>query len=75
MSHPERHDRNDGPEGAGTPRGRRLGRILIPLAILLVILGIFAYILLVAQSGPGDEQVYDNEGAGPIPAPVAVAET
>ena len=75
MSHPEHHGRNDGHEGAGTRKGRRLGRILIPLAILLVIAGIFAYILLVAQSGPGDEQVYDNQGAGTVAVPAAVAET
>ena len=60
------HGRDDRPGAAGgTPKGRRLGRILIPLAILLVIAAVFAYILLVGTSN--DEA--DEIGA-PAPAPV-----
>ena len=75
MAHPHddpaQHPANEG----GTPKGRRWGRILIPLGILLVLAAIFTYILVVAQSGAEDDSdVYDNEGAAAVvvgaPAPV-----
>ncbi|CCG04261.1 hypothetical protein [Blastococcus saxobsidens] len=67
MSHPDDHGRNDRPEEAGgTPEGRRRGRILIPLVILLVIAAIFAYILLVGLS---NDDAAEDIGA-PAPAPV-----
>ncbi|MDP5184465.1 hypothetical protein QOZ88_17655 [Blastococcus sp. BMG 814] len=76
MAQPHQHGDRDRSEGEGTPKGRRLGRVLIPLGILLVILGIFTYILVVTLGATGDdEDVLDNEGAAtavvlevPVPA-------
>ncbi|MDK3256542.1 hypothetical protein [Blastococcus capsensis] len=67
MSHPDDHGRDDRPEAAGaSPEGRRRGRILIPLAILLVIAAVFAYILLV---GTSNDEAAEDIGA-PASAPV-----
>ncbi|MGY1722804.1 hypothetical protein [Blastococcus sp. SYSU DS0533] len=76
MAQPHQHGADDRSEGEGTPKGRRLGRVLIPLGILLVILGIFTYILVVTLGSTGDdEDVLDNEGAAAtvvleVPAPL-----
>ncbi|MCZ2860047.1 hypothetical protein [Blastococcus sp. VKM Ac-2987] len=67
MAHPH-DDREQDPANEGaTPKGRRLGRILIPLGILLALAAIFTYILVVARSGAEDDSdVYDNEGAAAV---------
>ncbi|MGY2001764.1 hypothetical protein [Blastococcus sp. SYSU DS1024] len=67
MAQPHQHGAGDRSEGEGTPKGRRLGRILIPLGILLVIAGIFTYLLVVAQTRTEDQD--DDQGAA-IPAVV-----
>ncbi|MGY1847035.1 MULTISPECIES: hypothetical protein [unclassified Blastococcus] len=74
MAHPDHRGDDDRSAGEGTPKGRRLGRILIPLGILLVIAGIFTYILVVAQTRTDDQD--DDQGAAvpsvvqEVPAPL-----
>ncbi|SEL60445.1 hypothetical protein SAMN04515665_11568 [Blastococcus sp. DSM 46786] len=76
MAQPHPQGDRDRSEGEGTPKGRRLGRVLIPLGILLVILGIFTYMLVISLGSTGDdEEILDNEGAAtavvlevPVPA-------
>ena len=66
MSHSDDHGRNDSPrESRATPEGRRRGRIIIPLVILLIIAGIFLYTLLVGMGAEEAEEV-----GAPAPAPV-----
>ena len=66
MAHPDDHGRDGRPEAAGgTPKGRRLGRILIPLAILLVLVAVFAYVLIVGTSNDEAEEI-----GAPAPAPL-----
>ncbi|WP_347057332.1 hypothetical protein ABC795_11555 [Blastococcus sp. HT6-30] len=63
MAHPHDDGRQDPADGHGTSKGRRLGRVLIPLAILLVLAAIFTYILVVAQTGDEDNNVNDTSSA------------
>lgn len=64
MARPHQRGADDRSEGEGTPKGRRLGRVLIPLGILLVILGIFTYILVVSLTSTEDEEeILENPGA------------
>ncbi|MGY2082415.1 hypothetical protein [Blastococcus sp. SYSU DS0539] len=76
MAHPHDDRDHDPANDEGTPKGRRLGRILIPLGILLVLAAIFTYILVVAQSGAEDDStVYDTESVAAlavlaVPSPV-----
>ncbi|WP_346619166.1 hypothetical protein [Blastococcus montanus] len=67
MSHPADDRRShDGPN-EGTPKARSRAKILIPLGILLVIIAIFVYILVVAQTGADDESdVYENVGSAAV---------
>ena len=70
MSHSPDHGRNDPHrDGRPTPEGRRRGRILIPLVILLVIAVIFIYLLVVGMSADDAEQI----GAPAHPPVVATA--
>ncbi|MCF6506254.1 hypothetical protein E9549_02355 [Blastococcus sp. MG754426] len=75
MAQPHQQGADD--RGEGSPKGRRLGRVLIPLGILLVILGIFTYILVVTLGSTEDEdELFENEGAAAavvleLPAPPA----
>ena len=65
MSHSD-HGRHESPEEGGvTPEGRRRGRILIPLVILLVIAVIFIYTLVVGMGAEEAEEV-----GAPAHAPV-----
>jgi hypothetical protein len=69
-------DQNPGdrPTGRPTESGRRRARILIPLGILLLIVAIFAYILLVAQSGTEDDSdIYNDGGSGSALSSLLVA--
>jgi flagellar basal body-associated protein FliL len=60
----------DRPTGRPTDSGRRRARVLIPLGILLLIVAVFAYILLVSQSGTDDEsEIYQQESSS---APVSL---
>ncbi|MCF6744000.1 hypothetical protein E9529_06870 [Blastococcus sp. KM273128] len=76
MAQPHQRGDDDRSGGEGSPEGRRRAKILIPLAVLLVILGIFTYILVVSLGTTGDdEEIVENEGAGPavvleVPAPL-----
>jgi hypothetical protein len=67
MSDPEQ-PAGDRPTGRPTESGRRRARILIPLGVLLLIVAVFAYILLVAQSGTEDDStIYQQEnGSAPV---------
>ncbi|MGY1836141.1 hypothetical protein ACI79P_13615 [Blastococcus sp. SYSU DS0510] len=60
MANPDHRSADDERDREGTPKGRRLGRVLIPLGILLVIAVIFTYMLVVAQ---GQTEV-EEEGQG-----------
>ena len=58
----------DQPTGRPTRSGRRLGRILIPLGMLLVLVAVLTYIIVVAQTGTEDDStIYEQEsGSAPV---------
>ncbi len=53
------------PTGRPTEKGKRW-RILIPLIILLVVVGIFTYILVVSQRGTDDDSEEQETNSAPI---------
>jgi hypothetical protein len=67
MSHPTPSP-DDRPTGRPTGSGRRWGRILIPLGIVLVVAALIVYMLVVSQRGTGDDsEIYQQEnGSAPI---------
>ena len=58
----------DRPTGRPTGPGRRRARILIPLGLLLLVVAVFAYMLLVSQTGTEDDStIYQQEtGSAPV---------
>jgi hypothetical protein len=68
--HPDPDDvRADQPRQS-SDAGRRRGRVLIPIAILVAFVVIFLFVWLVSRTGSGDDDVDTTDNG--LPAQVAV---
>ncbi|MGY2065677.1 hypothetical protein [Blastococcus sp. SYSU DS0619] len=63
MAHPHDDREQDPANAEGTPKGRRLGRILIPLVLLLIAAAVITYMLVIGSIGTDDSTTEDIEGA------------